>query len=284
MRAGAVACVSFGLLVSTAGFRDGASAQSRQTSAMPAHVDAQFAISFNGFDIGSFKFKSQVKDGQYILDGDAQLSALLGVVSFRGLTRVSGKVVKGKPRPAGYVFNFKSSASSGSVRLGFKNSNVKNISIVPPLPPKPDMIPLQSAHLKNVLDPLSAVMALTQPAGSDPCDQRISVFDGQQRFDLALSFRRYEQSMDGARGHGDMLAVCNVRYVPLGGYRPTQATRDLAMNDGIEVALRAAPTAGLFVPHRITIPTFAGSVVLASKAVAITMANRQRFALVNGAY
>ena len=48
--------------------------------------------------------------------------------------------------------------------------------------------PLKDQHLKNVLDPLSAVMALFAAAWRSRAGAG-SIFDGKQRFDLLLSPR-----------------------------------------------------------------------------------------------
>jgi hypothetical protein len=59
-----------------------------------------------------------------------------------------------------------------------------------------------------------------------------------------------------------------------------EKSAQLRRNTGIEVAFRAIPSAGLFVPHRITVPTFAGSAELVAQSLTIRT-HRERIALVN---
>lgn len=248
----------------------------------PARVNADYNIVFNGFNVGSFKFQSAIKGRGYVLDGDAELSALLGTINWRGLTRASGYVGSSIPQPAGYTFTFRSTSRSGSVKLGFNKDRVSNVSLVPPIPSPEDTVPVKKEHLKGALDPLSAVMALTRPVGnSGPCERTIPVFDGKQRFDLRLSYRRQELIREAKQsGLPGVAIVCAVRYVPIAGYSPSEVEQ-MAGNDGIEVALRPVPSANLFVPHEIRIPTIAGSVTLSSSRIEITMSDQQRIALVH---
>jgi len=248
----------------------------------PAQVDANYNIAFNGINIGSFKFQSAIRGGGYVLDGDAELSALLGAINWRGITRASGQLSSSAPQPQGYTFTFKSSARTGSVKLGFKDDRISNVSLVPPIPDAEDTVPVTKEHLKGALDPLSAVMALTRPVGAaGPCDRVIPVFDGKQRFNLQLSYRRQEIVEEKKNsGQPGVSIVCAVRYVPIAGYSPSEVSQ-MAENDGIEISLRPVPSANLFVPHQIRIPTIAGSVTMSSSRVEITIKDQERIALGN---
>lgn len=247
----------------------------------PHEVQAVYKVHFNGFELGTVAFNATVHAQTYTLSGDAQLSALLGVLQWRGETRTAGTLTGNTPKPAGYAFDFNGIGKSGSVRMNFAGDSVTNVSHVPPLPPLPDIVPVREQHLKGVLDPLSAVMALSRSAGNNPCGRTISVFDGRQRFDLMLSFRRQERVIEARpSGQPGIAFVCRVRYIPIAGYRMTEETQHMATAPGLEVALRPVPTANLFVPYQITIPTPAGSATLTSHWVQITTQSKGQIALV----
>ena len=159
----------------------------------PAQVNAVYSITFNGFDIGTFEFNSAVNGQAYALTGDAKLSALLGAFTWRGTTKTSGAIGRDQPRPAGYTFSYAGTGKTGSVQLGFAGDAVSNVSVLPLMPPpQTPTVPLREPHLKGVLDPLSAVMALSRATAPNPCDRKLAIFDGKQRFDLLLSFKRQE--------------------------------------------------------------------------------------------
>jgi hypothetical protein len=247
----------------------------------PAEVRAVYKIQFNGFEIGQFAFNSSVHERTYSITANADISALLGVVRWNGVTRVSGALSGNAPRPAGFSFDYQGSSKAGSVRMGFVNGGVKSLEHIPALIEPPDTVPLQPAHMRGVLDPLSAILALSRPRDGNPCHQKVPVFDGKVRFDLAFSFKEDAPIAESQRGAAvEMVRVCRVRVLPIAGHRDDEASAQLKRSMGIEVAFRAIPSAKLFVPHRITVPTFAGAAVLTSHSVHIRTQNEQ-IALVN---
>ena len=250
----------------------------------PAAVTASYKIAFNGIDIGRFEFRSNVSGSHYALAGDAHLSALLGVIKWEGATRSSGTVSGRAPKPARYQFRFSGTAKSGAVEMRFARNAVAQVASVPPADPEPELVPVRQDHLKGVLDPLSAVMELSRAdlSAGNPCNRRLPVFDGKQRFDLVLSYSHTEAVREavasGAPGHA---VVCRVRYKPIAGYKPDAGARRMAAETGIQVALRPVPEAGLYVPYRIVVPTPAGSAYLQSERVVIQMSPSAQIALVH---
>ncbi|MEO1206812.1 MAG: DUF3108 domain-containing protein [Pseudomonadota bacterium] len=246
----------------------------------PSKVEATYTVSFNGFNIGDFKFRAHVGPRGYSLDGDAQISALLGVVNWRGLTRSTGRVAKRRPSPDGYVFNFRSGNKGGAIKLGFEGERVTRVDQRPQLPVKPGEIPLKPSHLKGVLDPLSAVMAMTKPKSRNPCEQTLKVFDGKQRFNLALSYKKQEAvGQLRTAGQPGIAIVCAISYQPISGYTPSAETHRLSQGQALEIALRPVPGADMYIPHEIRISTMAGPVRLTANQIHITT-GRERIALV----
>ena len=144
------------------------------------------------------------------------------------------------------------------------------------------IIPVREQHLKGVVDPLSAIMMLSRSATADPCDRRIPIFDGKERFDLLFSrkgeMRVTEQAPSGQPG---IAHVCRVRYLPIAGHKIDSETKYMAANDAIEVALRPVPSANVFVPYQITIPTMAGSATIVSKRVEIVSPGKPQIAMLH---
>ena len=258
--------------------------------AWPAEVTAVYRIGFAGIDLGTFRFQSKFDGSRpatrtYALSGQAKLKGPLGTFEWNGTTNSAGSAAPGGPKPQAYTFDFNSSAiigkkKSGAVKLGFKDGAVANVSVVPSKPPPPDMVPVKDEHKRNVLDPLSAVMALSLAGGQKPCDRKLSIFDGKQRFDLALSFRRQlriaEARPSGQPGVG---FVCSVRYTPIAGYRDNEDTEKLTANGNIEITLRPVPSANLMVPYHVSIPTAAGTATLTAQRIDITTRSRGLIAL-----
>jgi hypothetical protein len=248
----------------------------------PAEVRATYRISYLGVDIGTFQFSSTSSGNSYSLNGSAQLSLLLGALKWSGSSSARGQIVGTAVRPATYSYDFKSNKKTGRVQLALANNNVTNVVVEPPSHPGPQHVPLSDQHLKQVLDPLSAVLALSQGSanGSNPCGRRLAIFDGKQRFDLQFSYRGQQPVAEKSpSGQPGTAYVCNVRYLPIAGHRMHDENKQFADNAKVEVAMRPIPSANLFVPYKVTIPTIAGTATMTAQRVEIITASRAQIAL-----
>jgi len=244
-------------------------------SGWPSEVKAVYDVKFGGFNVGDFTFKSKAGPQGYTLDGSSKLSVLLGAFKWRGAFKASGRVEDSGPKPVDYKFAYRSNSKRGSVKMSFNESGVLNVALDPPKKPSGSAVPLKEQHLRNVLDPLSAIMALSRAEGGAPCDRKIAVFDGKQRFDIAL------EPVDGKSAKADAASrkefVCRVLYRPIAGHKPNKANK--ALTEGrIEAAFRPTNDGKLVLPWRITIPTAWGSAELVSKRIDIVADNTRAFA------
>jgi hypothetical protein len=129
------------------------------------------------------------------------------------------------------------------------------------------------------LDPLSAIMLVSNYSNPDPCDRRLPVFDGKERFDLELSYKG-EVKVNEQQPSGQP-AICRVKYKPIAGHRRDAENSYLATSDAIEVSLRPVPSANILVPYQITIPTLIGYATIVSKRVEIESPGLPQIALLH---
>lgn len=245
----------------------------------PVEISATYKISLNGFDLGGMQFNTRVKNGTYTADSDVRLSALLGAFKWHGVTRTSGTISGTQHQPQGYSFQFDGSMRSGSIAMGFSGPEVTSLKVAPASFAAPDSVPLERHHMRNALDPLSAILALIRMEGTNPCAKKLQIFDGKQRFELALSYRRQEPLGTGADGAPVMGVVCKVKYTPIAGYRPAGETQALAQSNDIDIVFRPLAGKGLAIPHRVVVPTMAGDAVIEAERVNIDTAARGEVAL-----
>lgn len=244
---------------------------------LPSVVSAVYQISFGAFGhIGYFRFRSDIKGEAYSLTADAKIETT--VLDYIGRMQSSGSVLSLATKPASYMFRFNQDPLIGqktgaTLRMAFDDAGVKNVRFVPPNEPSPKVIPVTEQQLKNVLDPLSAIMALSLGNQVDPCDRTLPIFDGKQRFDIVF------KPTGKAAGPGGGM-ICRVNLVPISGHRPGEGS-DKIVSGNIEVVLRPVPKANVVIPYRITVPTIIGSAVLTSERIDITMPDRKRIALRN---
>lgn len=240
------------------------------TAAWPASVTAVYRISFGLFgDIGFYRFKSKLKGRKYNLVADAKIETT--VLDYFAVMRSSGSLTSAELKPKKHMFRFKQAPLIGKkkrskLNMAFDDSGVKKVKFVPKNSPSKHAVPVTEQHLEDVLDPLSAIMALSLDSKEDPCRRTLSIFDGKRRFDLIFTPRRRSSSN----------IVCRVRFVPISGHRRDQDGSVITGN--AEVMLRRVPKANIVIPSRVTVPTIAGNAVLTSDQVIITMPDRKRIA------
>ena len=244
----------------------------------PGRVHATYNISWNGLHLGEFTWESNAKGGKYKLSTSASLSALFGAYSWQGVTRATGTYSGSSSLPAAYAFKYKGSDKSGQIDMRFKRGSVTAIESLPVDKGSLGRIPILPEHKKGVLDPLSAVMALSAPIkgrvdAADPCKRTLAIFDGKQRFDLILSYARRER-FDGGLVGSKSVFVCRVKYRPIAGHKMNTETRYMIENDGIEIWLAPVPAANVYVPYNIVIPTWAGSAQITTTKIQIELAGR----------
>jgi hypothetical protein len=256
------------------------SAAPSSASELPVHVTATYEIEFNGIRIGSFDFESRQNGATYLLNATGRLSLLFGALKWSGEASATGLSNGEQTRPQSFAFGYRGTKKPGAIKLGYTGDTITNITHEPPRDTKPDAVPIQAAHLKGVLDPMSAALALTKGANGNPCQKRLPVFDGKERFDLQFSGRGTTPIKEKAPSGQPVTGyVCKVKYVPIAGHRPDEETKAMARTDGIEVVLRPIPSAGVHVPYVVTVPTIIGNVRILSRTITITTAQRQQIAL-----
>jgi hypothetical protein len=247
-----------------------------------ARMRVEYAVSFNGFEIGNVAVEALAAAQSYSLAAHARFSVLLGVLSWEGETRSSGVIAKEATRPAAYSFAFKSGGGGGSTTMAFAEGAVTSITELPPATVSPDVVPLREDHLKGVVDPLTALLVLSRGPSSNPCQRRIPVFDGRERFDLLFSYKgQTAVTEQAASGQPSIALLCRIRYMPIAGHKADSDTQFMADTEDIEVALRPIPAANVFVPYQVSIPTRFGTVRLVAKRVEIAAPGTPQIALLH---
>jgi hypothetical protein len=152
------------------------------------------------------------------------------------------------------------------VRMVLRAGAVKDVSVEPPVVPAPDRVPLTEAHRKGVTDPLSAVIIPVPGNGElltpEVCQRKLAIFDGRQRADLDLVFKRMDR-VKADKGYAGPVVVCTVLYRPIAGHRPDRAAVKYVIEQR-DMEMWLAPIAGtrMLVPFRFSVPTPFGLGVL----------------------
>lgn len=246
----------------------------------PSQVSAVYRLSFNGFDVGVYHFDAHFTGKSYSAIGKTEVSALFGAFKWVGNFSGSGTIEGAGPRPAAFEMRYKSKKKVTSVKIVFADAGVSSVALVPNKKPSHEAIKLKPENLKNVFDPMAASIAMSDANPSDACNRTIPVFDGKVRYDLRLSFKRREPIAERhPSGQPKELVVCRVKYIPIAGHKPKDFDKPWIDYNNIEIALRAVPKAGIYVPYRVKIPSSIGPAVMTADTINITAANNQQIAL-----
>lgn len=249
-------------------------------SKWPSSVSSRYKLSFNGFDVGDYSFESTTNGKTYSATSTANVSALFGAFKWKGTITANGAIAPENPRPVSYQMNYRTKSKAGLIRLGFDTSGVKTLAVEPKKYPSPEAVPVKPEHMKSVFDPMSAIMALTHAGAGNPCSKKLAVFDGKVRFNLTLSPKGHERLSEAKpSGQPKELHICKVKYDPVAGHKPKDFVNPWVDYGAIEIALRPVPSAGVYVPYRITVPTTLGAAVMVADRIDITDPNNTVIAL-----
>ena len=244
-------------------------------------VTAEYSINFNGLGIGSFKIWSDMSNNEYTIKARAKISLLAGILfEWRGDTASSGKVMAKRPSPYSYSFGYRSGDKGETVDVKFSNNIVEEIAVTPPQRQSASRIPITRKHMLNVVDPLSAVVMLTNigsnKRGSEVCSRRLPIFDGKQRYDLKLSYKG-AKAVTTSHGYSGQAYICKVKFVPIAGHKRGDDENEFAAkNEGIELWMIPLAKADLYVPYYVYIPTPVGTASLTATGFSIEGAGDRR--------
>ncbi len=230
-------------------------------------LEAHYTATLAGIRLGVGTWVVDIGPHQYLATANGRATGLLRMIgSGEGIAVARGSISQGRLVPSTSAANIITSRGTNDVRMSFRRGNVKEILAEPPTEPSPDRVTVTEAHRHGVLDPLTAgviaVAGTGEAVGPAACERRIPIFDGHQRFDIVLSFKRMD-TVRAEKGYQGPAVVCAVRYHPIAGHRPDRyAIKYLQEQRDIETWL--APIAGtrVVVPYRISVPTLLGTAVL----------------------
>jgi len=231
-------------------------------------LDARYVVTLTGVTIGKGAWIVDIGEDQYTAAASGATTGLMRMfASGQGTSAVRGAVVNGRLIPATYAANLTQDKKSDEIRITLAGGNVKDFSIEPaPPPPGPDRIPVTEAHLRGVIDPVTASLVQI-PGNGDPlspeaCSRSASVFDGRIRYDLRLAYKRMER-VTLEKSYDGPVVVCAIYFSPVAGFVPERtAIKYLVAQRDMEAWL--APIAGtrILAPYRFSLPTPVGTGVL----------------------
>lgn len=242
-------------------------------------VAADYRIKFSGVKIGSFQFNSTIQGRRYQLTSNSRVKIFFGAFKWNSQSTTNGVLAR-TAEPQSFDFNYKIKKKRKSASVQFKRGSVVAVKNTPRVNYTKKYVPLRPEHLKDVLDPMTAIMRMTRVSSGKPCRQTAEIFDGKRRLRLRLSPKGKrtikERHASGQPGFG---YVCRIRFTPIAGHKRNSHINHLAKNRDMEIVLRPVPSANLLVPYEIVIPTMVGTVSISARSINIVNGSNQRIAM-----
>lgn len=238
---------------------------------MPARADgkleARYTATLAGIPIGKGVWTVDIHDRQYSALAEGRVIGLMRAITRGdGTAHGEGAITAGHLEPTAFASHTGYNRYVSDVRIKLKAGTITDLVAEPPVQPSPDRIPVTEAHHHGVIDPMSAAL-VAMPGQSEllspeACRRTLPIFDGYQRFDLVLSFKRMDVGK-AEEGYQGPMVVCSVNYRPIAGHRPARfAIRYLMEQRDMEIWF--APIAGtrVLAAFRMYVPTLLGAAVL----------------------
>jgi hypothetical protein len=222
------------------------------------NLDASYIISFARIPVGEITATAVFGQNEYAISARARAGGVLKALLVDGEASFStnGTIKGDYPVPTTFTSKIVSNAETLDVTIVLdEGGNVKELTATPP--PSPDRVPVTNSNRQGIVDPLTALLFSATAAGEglsqEACRRTLPIFDGHQRYDLKLTFKRMDK-LTAEKGYAGPVVVCSVSYEPIAGHRANIPLVKY-LSEGREMEIALAPIAGtrLLAPFRLSI-------------------------------
>jgi hypothetical protein len=230
-----------------------------------ANLDASYTISFARIRVGDITATVEFGDNEYAISARGRAGGVMKVLlDGEGSFSTRGTIKDGHPVPTTFTSKIVSGAETSDVTMVLDEGSVKGLAAAPP--PNKDVVPVTEANQQGIVDPLTAMLFSTAAAGEslsqEACRHTLPIFDGRQRYDLKLAFKRMDK-VTAEKGYAGPVVVCSVRYEPIAGHRASTPLVKY-LSEGREMEMALAPVAGtrLLAPFRVSVVSMLANLVI----------------------
>jgi Protein of unknown function (DUF3108) len=229
------------------------------------NLDASYTISFARIRVGDITANLVLGDTEYAITARGQAGGIMKVImNGEGTFTTRGTMKDGHPVPTNFTSKIVSNGEKLDVTMVLDEGRVKELAAVPL--PSPGRVPVTEANRQGIIDPLTAMLLWAPATGEglsqEACRHTLPIFDGQQRYDLKLSFKRMDK-VTAEKGYAGPVVVCSLRYEPIVGHFATN-TLVKYLSEGREMEITLAPVGStrLLAPFRLSVMNMLGNLVI----------------------
>ena len=248
------ACCAVGHIGAAAG-QDETYAQSK--------LEVAYTITFARLSVGAATLNAEFKESEYSIAATGRAGGLMRILLNGSSSLTShGLVREGRLVPISFTSRMESEAEIQTVRMVLDDGRVKELELTP----STGAGGLGEQEPQGIIDPLSAMLVpIPGPNGAlsqEACGRTLPVFDGRNRYDLKLAFKRMDK-LSGDQGYKGPAVVCAVTYEPIAGHGgSTPLAKYLSEGRAMEITL--APVSGIPVlaPVRLFVAGMVANLVI----------------------
>ena len=230
------------------------------TTSAQTKLEARYTAALAGIPLGSGTWVIDFAADQYTAVASGHTTGLVRLISDgSGSSGSKGTIQGANVVSVAYMQDTVTDKKTDQVRMALHNGVVKDVTAIPPLEASPDRVPVTDAHRKGVVDPMSAMLIPVAGKGDvltpDACKRRLAIFDGRQRADIELVYKRMDQ-VHADKGYTGPVVVCTALYRPIAGHRPERsAIKYLVAQRDMELWLAPINGTRVLIPFRFSVPT-----------------------------
>jgi hypothetical protein len=240
------------------------------------NLDASYTISFARIPVGEITATVVSGDSEYAISARARAGGVMKIlwVDGEGSFTTRGTIKDGHPVPTNFTSKIVSNTETSDVTMALDEGSVKELAAASP--PSQDRVPVTAANRRSIVDPLTAVLFSTAAAGEtlsqEACRRTLPIFDGHQRYDLKLAFKRMDE-VTAEKGYAGPVVVCSVSYEPIAGHRASIPLVKY-LSEGREMEIALAPIAGtrLLAPFRLSVVSMLANLTIEANRFETIMA------------
>jgi hypothetical protein len=239
--------------------------------ALAQNLDAKasYVVSLGGNHVATANFSLSEKASRYTLDLDASVTGV-GQLVAAGSAKASAT---GRPNGSGLTSEtFDLTTRTGrdmiKVAVAYGSGNVTAFVVDPPMINTIGRVALERRHLNGVSDMISAFVLRGKGLDATLCNRKVQVFNGLERFDIAMRFGRTDTATSRRTGYQGPVVVCTIDYTPVSGhFTSSEITSFLADNDKMMIWYAPLRDTGYFIPYRVLINTEMGDLSMVLTAL-----------------
>jgi hypothetical protein len=237
-------------------------------------LDASYTISFARIRVGDITATVVFGPTEYAMSARGRAGGLMkAIMDGEGSFTTRGTVTDGHPVPTYFTSKIVSNAQTSDVTMALDDGRVKEL-VATPLSSQ-GRVPVTEANRQGIVDPLTAMLfssAATGALSQEACRRTLPIFDGHQRYDLKLAFKRMDKVVN-EKGYAGPVVVCSLRYEPIAGHSASN-TLVKYVSEGREMELALAPIAGTrwLAPIRFSIASTIANLVIEAGRFEVTEA------------